>query len=104
MGNKDDNYLTDSNKMDEIEGVSNIGKDYWLASRYLYPSPNGINLNVCYITYRGKFTNTGYLCVIDDDTASYFQSVTCGLRPVFHLKSNIKVTGAEMEVQIAHIH
>ena len=93
LKDKDDNYLIDSNKMDEIEGVSNIGKDYWLASRYLYPSPNGINLNVCYITYRGKFTNTGYLCVIDDDTASYFQSVTCGLRPVFHLKSNIKVTG-----------
>ena len=89
----DNNYLTDWNQMNSL-GIQNIRDCYWLASRNvtssLYRSdfyvrfvhPSGYNSCLCVVTFGGNADSN---------------SITNGLRPIFLLRSNIKVTGGTGE-------
>lgn len=98
----DENYILDYNKMKEL-GIDNIKKNYWLASRYSlvgtweYASVRFINSEG---SLRGDknaphaerifYWETGsWHSAVDKDTG-----LTCGLRPVFILKSDVKVRGS----------
>ena len=88
--NTDTNYETDYNQMKTL-GIHDIDKTYWLASRSVTPVWDG-----SYFYVQSMGPSFGYLfSVYDDHTAS--ASRTWGLRPVFHLKSGIKVTGGTGE-------
>ena len=91
----DTNYETDYNQMEALE-INNIADAYWLASRivgsisyvsdfgvrYVYPGGSVGNRDLCYVRSHG---DTGADCISN------------GLRPVFTLKSGIKVTGGNGE-------
>ena len=91
----DTNYETDYNQMEALK-INNIADAYWLASRlvdsgsydsnfcvrYVGPSGDVYDLILCNVTSRG------------DASADYY---SYGLRPVFTLKSGIKVTGGNGE-------
>ena len=90
----DTNYETDYNQMEAL-GIRNIDKCYWLASRHVNSTDysNGSNFFVRYMYSIGT-SNDGLCNVLTNGNAySYIRSQ--GLRPVFTLKSGIKVTGGE---------
>ena len=93
--NADTHYETDSDQMGTL-GIRGIDKNYWLASRYVKSYSYSSNFGVRNVDASGTlYHNT--LCRVfnDGDTSSF--SDPFGLRPVFHLKSNIKVTGGTGE-------
>ena len=100
--NIDKNYIEDWNQMQSIvidgQGIHNIGKYYWLASRTVttysysssYYSSFGLSI-VRTIDSLGSY----YLCNVSSDGSPYGNSASSGLRLVFRLKSGIKVTGGD---------
>ena len=93
LRNKDTNYTTDLNKMTSLK-IQNINKDYWLASREVNSNSGVTDFFVCHVVDTGTLTG-GYLCGVrlSGQTGRWSAYVNCGLRPVFTLKTNVKVTG-----------
>ena len=91
--NADENYKTDYEKMKVIrEGIHNIGKNYWLASRKTYSDSDMSGFCVRFVNISGDFV--GYdMCYVASGGFNDTRSNSLGLRPVFILKSGIKVTG-----------
>ena len=95
----DNNYTADWNQMQNIvingQGIHNIEKTYWLASR-------AVNANSINSGFSVRTVNTGgYLsalygpCIVHSDGHTVGYSYANGLRPVFHLKLGIKVIGGD---------
>ena len=93
LRNKDTNYTTDLNKMTSLK-IQNINKDYWLASREVNSNSGVTDFFVWHVVDTGTLTG-GYLCGVrlSGQTGRWSAYVNCGLRPVFTLKTNVKVTG-----------
>ena len=93
----DNNYEADYNQMQSIvingKGIHNIGKYYWLASRDVYASSSSSYFGVRLVLTSGSLYYTT-LCLVNSGDAHGY-SYSYGLRPVFHLKSGIKVTGGD---------
>ena len=91
----DTNYETDYNQM-ELLKINDIADEYWLASRYVYSSSDYSSFYVRYVNASG-IVNFSSLCSVLSlgDTSAISDSY--GLRPVFTLKSGIKVTGGNGE-------
>ena len=99
MKNQDDKYLADYNKMGEL-GIKGSNTEYWLASRNIY-----INSNYKYFVVRtisasgilGRGGDHGGYELASFASSSgngpYTYTNSCGFRPVFTLKSGIKITG-----------
>ena len=94
----DTNYEADYIQMQSIvingQGIHNIGKNYWLASRNVYATSSLSYFHVRFVNAGGSLFNN-YLCYVDSGGGAYGYSYSYGLRPVFHLKSGIKVTGGD---------
>ena len=93
--NQDTHYETDHNQMGTL-GIRDINDTYWLASRIVYSYSNSGNFNVRYVDASGSLVNNS-LCRVFSGGYAASNSHTYGLRPVFLLKSNIKVTGGTGE-------
>ena len=93
--NTDTHYETDYDQMGTL-GIRDIDKNYWLASRIVASRSDG-----SYFCVRGVSPSGGLrsysLCSVYGGGSTDSNSYTYGLRPVFHLKSNIKVTGGTGE-------
>ena len=92
----DTNYETDYNQMEALE-INNIADAYWVASRDVNSSSSRSNFRVRYVSTSGNVNSRGDLCLVysNGDTNAYL--ISYGLRPVFTLKSGIKVTGGNGE-------
>ena len=94
----DTNYEADYIQMQSIvingQGIHNIGKNYWLASRYVYATSSRSYFSVRHVAASGSLINY-YLCDVDSVGRTYGYSLSYGLRLVLHLKSGIKVTGGD---------
>ena len=88
----DKNYESDYNKMTAlgIAGISNSSY-YWLASRYVNSYFTDSFFDVRYV-YSGVGLRSSNLCGVSS-TGTSANSNSHGFRPVFTLKSGIKVTG-----------
>ena len=91
----DTNYETDYNQMEALE-INNIADAYWLASRYVSSSSDLSSFNVRYVNTSGG-VNRSDLCRVGSGGNAYAYNRSYGLRPVFTLKSGIKVTGGNGE-------
>ena len=87
--NGDTNYTTDYNKMNSL-GILNISDSYFLASRYVLTQDQDNTFRMRYINSSGALTHT--TIVVSGSWRQCF-ALTAGVRPVFTLKSTIKVTG-----------
>ena len=87
----DTNYETDWNQMGTL-GIRDIDEYYWLASRFVGSSSDSSTFNVRNVNTSGNM-NYWYLCLVKSSGNATSYSEMNGLRPVFHLKSNVKVTG-----------
>ena len=91
----DENYLSDWDRLINLN-IYNIESTYWLASRYVYPQPNYSYYYVRSVNASGGLTSS-MLCNANYKTSIYGYTHSLGLRPVFTLKSDIKVTGGTGE-------
>ena len=93
--NTDTNYTTDYNQMGTL-GIRNIGNPYWLASRYVFSDSN-----YSYFCVRRVDSSGGLyyedLCNVKSSGNTLANMNSVDLRPVFTLKSDIKVTGGNGE-------
>lgn len=92
----DTNYETDYNQM-ELLKINDIADEYWLASRYV-----GSTAVTSYFTVRRVDASGGVyynyrLCFVSSYVGTDANRYSYGLRPVFTLKSGIKVTGGNGE-------
>ena len=93
--NKDTHYGTDYNQMGTL-GIRAIDEQYWLASRAVYSSSSRSIFDVRRVSASGSLDSND-LCRVSSSGNTYSYSPAYGLRPVFHLKSGIKVTGGTGE-------
>ena len=91
----DTNYETDYNQMEALE-INNIADAYWLASRRVNSYSNGSRFDVRYVDASGNVSSSG-LCYVGSRGLTNATNYSHGLRPVFTLKSGIKVTGGNGE-------
>ena len=91
----DTNYETDYNQMEALE-INNIADAYWLASRAVYSSSGSSYFYVRCVDTSGSVSNY-YLCYVGSRGLTSAAYASHGLRPVFTLKSGIKVTGGNGE-------
>ena len=93
LKNTDNNYLTDWNQMQKLEiQISNA--EYWLASRIVNSTSSSSRFSVRYVGFTGYLHEDYLACRIyssGEDADSY--SYTKGLRVVFTLKPEVRVTG-----------
>ena len=89
----DTNYETDYDQMETL-GIRNIGKTYWLASRYVTSGARGSNFYVRSVGSSGSLNNN-LLCYVGSSSGTDANSYSNGLRPCFTLKSGIKITGGD---------
>ena len=94
----DTNYDADYKQMQSIvingQGIHNIGKKYWLASRYVIAHSSNSDFYVRYV-YASGTLSLNDLCIVNSGGSTYGNSRGSGLRLVFRLKSGIKVTGGD---------
>ena len=89
----DNNYEIDYNKM-QARNIHYIGKvTYWLASRTVPSLYDDANFSLRFIS--SGYLSQNNLCQVYSDGSLFAHSYSCGLRPVFILKSGIKVTGGD---------
>ena len=87
----DNKYDTDLKQMGTIEGIKPASDVYWLASRYVYSNSNSSTFYVhCVDTYCNLSNDNVYYVTSRGGAGSY--SNANGFRPVFTLKSDIKIT------------
>ena len=94
----DTNYETDYNQMESLE-INDIADEYWLASRRVNSFSNFSDFWVRFVYPDGRVGNCTFCHVLSDgDTGCTGADLNSnGLRPVFTLKSGIKVTGGNGE-------
>ena len=92
---KDSNNVekTDASQMFLLDIYDNV-QTYWMASRMVFESESS---TIFAIISAGQNTSgTGvYLCIVTSSGMKYADVCTDGLRPVFKLKPNVKVTGGD---------
>ena len=95
----DNNYEADWNQMQSIvingQGIHNIGKHYWLASRYVNANSSTSAFDVRYVGTSDNLYSLILCSVSSDGYALGYSFGARGLRLVFRLKSGIKVTGGD---------
>ena len=89
--NEDENYSADWLQMNALD-IHDIDYDYWLASRTLYSDSEDSSFGGRFVYADGSRSNEN-ICYINSFGDEYSFGPTFGLRPVFHLKSGLKVTG-----------
>ena len=93
---EDENYKADYDQMTAL-GINNIEKWYWLASREVDSDDGYSYYDIC---VRSVNSNSGLLgshnlCYMDYDGIITVNEFEDGLRPVFRLKSGIKITSGD---------
>ena len=91
LKNEDENYSMDYDQISKL-GLRVADKGFWLASRGVYSISHRTYFMVHTISSSGVRSGN-YLCYLESNGSTYSDSATNGLRPVFHLKSGLKVTG-----------
>ncbi len=101
--NKDNNYIADWNQMKNVvvngKGIHNIGKYYWLVSRSVIADSSSSTFLVRHVDSSGELHGdnlyNGSLCLVPSNGNPGVNRYAYGLRPVFRLKSGVKVTGGD---------
>ena len=92
----DTNYETDCNQMTTLE-INDIDDSYWLASRLVDSFSYYSLFRVRCVNTSGGVYNGDGLCYVVSNGRTNAYNESRGLRPVFTLKSGIKVTGGNGE-------
>ena len=100
----DTNYESDYDQMTAL-GIASTNNDYWLASRYVNYNSYSHNSSfyVRFMNSTGSLAyNFEYLCRVNSRGGTNAGSYSRGFRPVFHLKSGIKITGGDGSLRLPY--
>jgi hypothetical protein len=89
----DTNYTTDQTQINAL-GLYQSSRFVWLASRNGGSNSSYTFLSLPDLMTNGK-TSSNTLCQVNSDGSSYGDVRTNGFRPVFHLNSNVIITGGD---------
>ena len=89
--NGDTHYEEDWNQMETL-AIHTIDDWYWLASRYVETKLTGNSFNVR-VAHSTGYIMTNNFCSVYSYGGIISNNYSNSLRPVFHLKPNIKITG-----------
>ena len=92
LRDKDANYERDYNQIGTL-GIRNIDKSYWIASRYTDSYSGSSGFYVRSVDANGSLNDFSELFYVYSHDSFHSNSYVFGLRPVFTLKSEVKVTG-----------
>ena len=87
----DDKYDKDWTQMGTIEGIKPVSDYYWLVSRFVTSNSNNSDFYVRCVDTSGYLTNIS-LCGVNSYGGAGDGRFASGFRPVFTLKSDIKIT------------
>ena len=90
--NEDTHYETDLDQVHAL-GIHAIDERYWLASRQVYSDSTSSIFRVCFRGTGNITFDVRDLCSVYSFGMTGSHSYTYGLRPVFHLKPDVIVTG-----------
>ena len=93
--NEDTHYSLDYSQMGILD-IRNIDNIYWLASRFVSAGTTSSVFDMRIANQDGSLNQAG-LCFVSQLGSEFSYSIIYGLRPVFRLKSNVKVTGGTGE-------
>lgn len=93
LKDSDTNYQIDWNQMKALS-IESINEGYWLASRQVTSNSDESIFNVRNVLDDGGLYLDG-ICFLYSDNTAGSHSCEIGLRPIFHLKSGIKVIGGK---------
>lgn len=96
--NTDTNYKTDYEQIGSDNlNIANIGKSYWLASRIInyYENHGGYTYSCMRGIGTSGYLSENNLCYVYASNSFNGYSVSLGFRPVFTLKSDIKISGGD---------
>ena len=88
----DSNYSTDWNQLENL-GIDDINELYWLASRTVKAGRDSHDFIIRYVDKSSRLVENIYMGSVLDANNTDTNEYTFGLRPVFKLKSEVKVTG-----------
>ena len=88
----DDKYDKDWTQMGTIEEIKDASDDYWLASRDVSSDSSSSYFNVRGFNASGYLNDDNFLCSVYSSGSKGYGSDAYGFRPVFTLKSDIKIT------------
>ncbi len=94
MRDTDTNYETDYDQMTSL-GIRTIGEEYWLASRFVSRWADSYEFGMYYVTSQWQSAIETLFEVAKDEYYTYAGTFSYGLRPVFTLKSGIKIIGGD---------
>ena len=94
--NEDENHLADDNQMD-ILGIEGIDEYYWLASRGEVSSFSSRSTFTVRYAYPSGSIYGKELLGVNSSGRAYSLGAANGIRPVFTLKPDIKITGGNGE-------
>ena len=94
MKNTDENYSSDYNKMTAL-GIASTNNNYWLASRIVGSGSGYSNFIVRYVSVAGALITAASVGRVYNNSNTSGGGYPYGLRPVFTLKSGIKITGGD---------
>ena len=94
--NSDEHYKIDYDQMETL-GIRDIDKYYWLASRHLSSNSDRSHFCVRSVNTATDLYDSRLFIDVNSRGNTFVSNLTGGLRPVFHLKSNVKVTGGTGE-------
>ena len=95
MKETDNNYKEDYTQMSKLNMLYVIDADYWLASRLRDNVMNGTSFRILIINTYGRLDSDGVCHWSGSDEDFSGSRSSHGLRPVFKLKKEIKVTGGD---------
>lgn len=83
-------YENDKSKMEELD-ISNIGRKYWYAERFIQAYASSTTFYVRYVNSNGKYSEKSQICHVNSTTGLNSLSPLNGLRVVFTLKPSISI-------------
>ena len=89
---QDSNYVTDWNQMGTL-GIRSTGTNYWLSSRAETKDTNIMLYDIRHVNTSGAITTDEMLYVFVETGNLYPDTCTYAIRPVFTLKTTLKITG-----------
>lgn len=92
--NEDEKYKTDWTQMGTIPGIKG-DELYWLASRRIDSDSSNTKFVVRHVTGLGSLGTGIYLLYVNSDNYTPGLNYTFGFRPVFTLKSEVKIAGGD---------
>lgn len=94
LKDSDENYILDNTQMEKL-GIKELDTEYFLASRYITVFGYGTDLRIRLNCSKNIYEALIAITIMSMGSGENSSVIESGLRPVFTLKNEVKITGGE---------